>query len=163
MLLGRLRAASAGLAFLPTRAALGSELLDGAGIETVVDPYSGDELLAIPPLRPDVAIIHAWRADAAGHVQFPFPPEHLWDVDVLLARAARHVIVTVEHIVSSSEVSAHAERTVLHPYEIHAVVAAPGGAAPTASLPDYSADLSAVSSVTPATVRVVQGTLDCSC
>jgi glutaconate CoA-transferase subunit A len=147
MLLGRLRAAAAGLAFMPTRAALGSQLLDHALLETVVDPYSGAELLALPPLHPDVALIHAWRADEQGSVQLPWPRDHLWDVDVLLARAARHTIVTVERIVGRDEALAASQHTILHPFEVDVLVEVPGGAAPTASPPDYGADLASVASV----------------
>jgi glutaconate CoA-transferase subunit A len=147
MLLGRLRAAAAGLAFLPTRAALGSQLLEQAAPQTVTDPYTGLEVLALPPLHPDVAIIHAWRADEAGNVQMPWPRDHLWDVDVLLARAARHTIVTVERLVSRAEVESSAQHTVLHSFEVDALVKAPGGAAPTASPPDYAAELDTVASV----------------
>jgi glutaconate CoA-transferase subunit A len=147
MLLGRLRAAAAGLAFMPTRAALGSQLLEHAQLETVTDPYTGDELLALPPLHPDVAIIHAWRADELGNIQLPWPRDHLWDVDLLLARAARHTIVTVERLVSTAEVIASAPHTVLYPFEIDALIEVPGGASPTASPPDYAADLESVASV----------------
>jgi len=155
MLLGRLRAAAAGLAFMPTRAARGSQLLEHAALATVIDPYTGDELLAVPPLHPDVAIIHAWRADPLGNVQLPWPRDHLWDVDVLLARAARHTIVTVERLVASTEVVASAELTILHPFEIDALIEVPGGASPTASPPDYAADLESVASVAAAIVRSV--------
>jgi glutaconate CoA-transferase subunit A len=152
MLLGRLRAAAAGLAFMPTRAAIGSELLDRAHVATVVDPYTGAELLALPPLHPDVAIIHAWRADEHGNVQFPWPRDHLWDVDVLLARAARRTIVTVERIVAAPEIVATAAHTVLHPFDVDVLVEVPGGAAPTSSPPDYGADLAGVASVAAAIV-----------
>ena len=132
---------------MPTRAALGSALLEHAQLRTVTDPYSGEELLALPPLAPDVAIIHAWRADERGNVQFPWPREHLWDVDVLLARAARHTIVTVEAVVPAAEVRASAALTVLFGFEVDAIVELPGGAAPTSSPPAYAADMRAVASV----------------
>ena len=80
MLVGGLRAAAMGVPFLPTRAAIGSDLATARGLRRVVDPYSGESYLAVPPLRPDVAIVQAWRADAAGNVQVPWPPDHLWDV-----------------------------------------------------------------------------------
>jgi len=160
MLLGRLRAAAAGLAFIPTRAALGSQLLDAARLQTVVDPYSGAELLALPPLHPDVAIIHAWRADAAGNIQVPWPRDHLWDVDVLLARAARHTIVTVERIVAAEVIVGEAQHTVLHSFEVDAVVEVPGGAAPTSSPPDYRADLARVASVETGIVSFATGVSD---
>ena len=144
MLLGRLRAAAAGLPFLPSRAALGSDLVADRGLLEVTDPYTGVEYLAIPALAPDLALIHAWRADEAGNVQQPWPPEHLADVDVLMARAARRVVVTVERIVPAEEIAADAQRTVLFGFEVDAVIEAPGGAAPTGSAPDYGADLPAV-------------------
>jgi glutaconate CoA-transferase subunit A len=141
MLLGRLRAAAAGLPFLPTRAALGSDLVAARGLREVTDPYTGVDYLAIPACSPDLALIHAWRADRAGNVQMPWPPEHLADVDVLMARAAKRVVVTVERIVPPEEIAATAERTVLFAFEVDAVVEVPGGAAPTGSAPDYGADL----------------------
>jgi glutaconate CoA-transferase subunit A len=144
MLLGRLRAAAAGLPFLPTRAALGSDLVAARGLREVSDPYSGISYLAVPAMAPDLALIHAWRADADGNVQMPWPPEHLADVDVLLARAARRVVVTVERIVPAEEVVRSAERTVLFGFEVDAVVEAPRGAWPTASPPDYPADPAAI-------------------
>ena len=101
MLVGGLRAAVMGLPFLPTRAALGSQLVEERGFRTIVDPYTGDELLAVPAIRPDVAFVHAWRADEDGNVQFPWPPDHLADVDLLVARAARTVVVSVEEIVAA--------------------------------------------------------------
>jgi glutaconate CoA-transferase subunit A len=144
MLLGRLRAAAAGMPFLPTRAALGSDLVPARGLREVEDPYTGERYLAVPALRPDVALIHAWRADADGNVQMPWPPDHLADVDVLLARAARHAIVTVERIVPAEEVARTAERTVLFGFEVGAVVEAPRGAWPTASPSDYPANVTEV-------------------
>jgi glutaconate CoA-transferase, subunit A len=144
MLLGRLRAAAAGMPFLPTRAALGSDLAAARGLREVTDPYTGAQFLAMPALVPDVAIIHAWRADIRGTVQMPWPPDHLADVDVLLARAARHVIVTVEEIVPESVIQASAERTVLFGFEVAAVAHAPRGAWPTAAPYDYLADPTAM-------------------
>jgi glutaconate CoA-transferase subunit A len=144
MLLGRLRAAAAGLPFLPTRAGLESALVAARGLREVSDPYTGVSYLAVPALAPDVAIIHAWRADPEGNVQMPWPPEHLADVDVLVARAAKRAVVTVERIVSTDEVMRAPERTVLFGFEVGAVVEAPRGAWPTASAPDYRADLAAL-------------------
>jgi glutaconate CoA-transferase, subunit A len=158
MLLGRLRAAAAGLPFVPTRAALGSDLLAGSGLREVVDPYSGDAFLALPPLRPDVALIHAWRADAAGNVQRPWPPDHLWDVDVLMARAAGHVIVTTDNLVSEAETAASAEATVLFGFEVDAVVQTDRGALPTASPPDYGSDPNQLASDVAANVSVTATT-----
>ena len=140
MLVGGLRAAVMGLPFLPTRAALGSQLVEERGFRTIVDPYTGDELLAVPAIRPDVAFVHAWRADEDGNVQFPWPPDHLADVDLLVARAARTVVVSVEEIVAADVVAAEPERTKLFGFEVDLLVEAPGGARPGALPPLYHED-----------------------
>jgi glutaconate CoA-transferase subunit A len=140
MLVGGLRAAVMGLPFLPTRAALGSQLVEERGFRTIIDPYTGDELLAVPAIRPDVAFVHAWRADENGNVQFPWPPDHLADVDLLVARAARTVVVSVEEIVAADVVAAEPERTKLFGFEVDLLVEAPGGARPGALPPLYHED-----------------------
>jgi glutaconate CoA-transferase, subunit A len=140
MLVGGLRAATMGIPFLPTRAALGSQLVEERGFLSVVDPYGGDEFLAVPPLRPDVGIVHAWRADEDGNVQFPWPPDHLADADVLVARASAVTIVTVEEIVPRSVVAGASERTRLFGFEVDLLVEAPGGARPGSLPPLYAED-----------------------
>ena len=144
MLLGGLRAASAGMPFLATRAGLGSDLAIARGLKEVIDPYTGVAALAVPALPLDAAILHAWRADELGNVQTPWPPDHLADVDLLMARSAATVIVTVEATVSIEEVVSTARDTVLYPFEVDAVAVVPGGAAPTAYPPLYSADAAAI-------------------
>jgi glutaconate CoA-transferase subunit A len=138
MLVGGLRAAVMGIPFMPTRAALGSELVELSGFRTVADPYTGGEFLAVPPIHPDVGIVHAWRADEDGNVQFPWPPDHLADADVLVARASRVTIVTVEEIVSREVVAAATERTRLFGFEVDLLVEAPGGARPGSCPPLYA-------------------------
>ncbi len=144
LLLGRLRAAAMGVPFLPTRAASGTDLMEHSDMKFIKDPYTGGEFLALPPLEPDVALLHAWRATAEGYVQFAWPPDHLWDVDVMAARAARKTIVSVEEIVSQDEAATNAEWTRLLPIDVDALVLAPRGAWPTATRPCYDADHRAV-------------------
>jgi glutaconate CoA-transferase subunit A len=139
-----LRAAAMGVPFLPTRGGAGSGLLGGLTVAEVDDPYGTGRYLAIGPMRPDVTVLHAWRASPEGHVQFADPPEHLWDVDVVAARAARRVIVTVDEIVPFSAVAEDPRLTVLFGAEVDAVVEAPGGSWPTASPPGYDEDHHAV-------------------
>lgn len=139
-MLAGLRAASMGVPFIPTRATANSDLLDHLTPAEVEDPYGTGSYLAIRPIHPDVAIIHGWRATPQGAVQFAWPPEHLWDVDVVAAQAARHVIVTVEEIVGSDTVDADPHLTVLLPVDVDAVVEAPGGSWPTASPPGIDED-----------------------
>lgn len=143
-LLGRLRAAAMGVAFLPTRAGQGSDVVADLELSTVVDPYSGTRYLAVPPLHPDVAILHAWRANRRGDVQFAWPPEHLWDADVMVARAARTVIVTVEEVVDDLAIQAESHLTRLFGFEVDAIVAIPGGSGPTAIEPVRHVDDEAI-------------------
>src|SRR5207342_2655414 len=117
-----------------------SDLVAERGFRSVRDPYGGDELLAVPAIHPDVAFVHAWRADGEGNVQLPWPPDHLADVDVLVARAARTTFVSVEEIVSAEVVAAEPERTKLFGFEVDLLVEAPGGARPGALPPLYHED-----------------------
>ncbi|HET6689480.1 MAG TPA: CoA-transferase [Miltoncostaeaceae bacterium] len=135
MLVGGLRAAAMGVPFLPTRAALGSDLVTARGLRRVVDPYSGESYLAVPALRPDVAIIQAWRADERGNVQVPWPPDHLWDVDVVLARATRTTVVCAEEVVPHETIARDEQLTRLFSFEVDLVVPAAGGSWPTAFTP----------------------------
>lgn len=141
-LLGRLRAAAMGIPFLPTRAATGSDILAIHGFESVRDPYTGDPYVALAPLIPDVTLLHAWRASPSGHVQMAWPPQHLWDVDVVAARAARRVVVSVDKVVSEAVISAEPEYTRLFSFEVDVIVELPGGSWPTSSPPDHEEDLS---------------------
>ena len=144
LMLGGLRAAAMGIPFLPTRAAAGSGLLDHLTIEPIVDPYGGAEYLAVPPLRPDVTVLHAWQASDDGNVQFAWPPEHLWDIDVMAARASSLVIVTVEQVVDAAEIAEQPQLTRLFSFEVDAVVELPGGSWPTSSPPLHSEDSVAI-------------------
>ena len=65
-----LRAAISEVGFLPGRGWLGTDMLKlRPDVRTMIDPYSGEELVAFPALRPDVAILHALEADRAGNAQ----------------------------------------------------------------------------------------------
>jgi glutaconate CoA-transferase subunit A len=136
-----LRAAAAGLPFLPTRGAMGSDLVAELGLREVVCPYTGERLLAAPALRPNVTVIHAEAADEQGNVRAPTERDFLWDYDQTLARASERVIVSAERIVPTDELRGS---TFLFSYEVDAVVEAPRGAWPTAVPGLYGADLEAV-------------------
>ena len=139
---GGLRASLAGLPFLPTRGASGSDLVGELGLREVACPYTGERLLAAPALRPDICVIHAEAADKRGNVLAPSTHDFLFDTDVTLARASERVVVTAERIVSREELRG---RTMLFSFEVDAVVEAPRGAWPTALPGSYGADLEAVS------------------
>jgi glutaconate CoA-transferase subunit A len=93
----------------------------------VTCPYTGRELSAIPALKPDVALIHAQRADEAGNVQF-------WGIDGDTregALAADTVIATVEEIVSTDVIRESPERTIVPAHRVASVSLVPGGAHPS--------------------------------
>jgi glutaconate CoA-transferase subunit A len=138
------RASAAGLPFFPTRGAIGSDVLADLGYRTVADPYTGEDLVAVPAMDLDVAIVHAEAADDRGNVLRWAAPDFLDDADANLCRAARTVIVSVERLVDHDEVVARNLETVLHGFEVDALVVLPGGARPTAAPGLYPTDRAAV-------------------
>lgn len=133
----RLHAARMGVPFIPSRIMqIGDQPSGGRGLKTIVCPYTGDELAAIPALVPDVALIHAQRADAAGNIQ-------IWGVDgdtVEGALASNRIIATVEEIVPSSVIAESPERTRIPADRITALAEVPWGAHPSYTAGYYSRD-----------------------
>lgn len=126
-----LRAALAGLPFMPAKGGSGSGALEELGYAQVTCPYTGIPLVAVPAMTLDVTVLHAEAADPTGAVLGPADPDFLFDLDANMARAADRVIVTVERVVSSDVIRAQRHRTLLFGFEVDAVVELPGGAAPT--------------------------------
>jgi glutaconate CoA-transferase subunit A len=126
-----LRAQMAGIGFMPGRAWLGTDLPRlRPDVRTVSDPYSGETLMAFPAIRPDVAVIHALRADLHGNAQIG----QNRGVDEELALTAAVAIVTAEEIVPALD-----KADLVAPF-VHHVVHAPGGAKPTSCHPLYPLD-----------------------
>lgn len=139
-----LRASLAGLPFMPAKGGAGSQVLAELGFVDIADPYGGEAVVAVPALRPDVAVIHAEAADERGNVLGPLRPDFLSDSDVVLARAAARVVVTCEEVLSTEDLRNDPRPTVMYGYEVDAVVPLPGGAYPTAMPGRYAADLAAI-------------------
>jgi glutaconate CoA-transferase subunit A len=127
---------------MPTRGARGSDLVAELDLREIACPYTGESLIAVPALRPDVCVIHAEAADEQGNVMAPSARDFLFDSDATLARAAETVIVTAERIVTTAEI--RAAGALLFSLEVDAVVELPGGAWPTAVPGLYGADIDAV-------------------
>ncbi len=126
-----LRAQVAGIGFMPGRAWLGTDLPRlRPDVRTVIDPYSGEELMAFPAIRPDVAVIHALSADQDGNAQIGKNKS----VDEEMMGASRTVLITTEAIVD--ELTAV---DLIAPLA-HGLILAPGGAAPTSCHPLYPLD-----------------------
>ncbi|MGR9051834.1 MAG: CoA transferase subunit A [Gammaproteobacteria bacterium] len=134
-LVQQLRAAIEGLPFMPMRSIRGSGFMAlHREYRTMTCPFTGDELVLVPALEPDVALIHAHYADARGNLHIDGPPV----ADILFAKAAKTVLATVERIVPSERL---AEMGVTVPYfYVAAVAEVPYGAHPTACYPAYAYD-----------------------
>jgi len=133
----RYKAGAMGVPFLPTRTMLGSDLAERNRAQRVTCPYTGEELLAVPALVPDVAILHVHRADVYGNVQV----DGYRHMDVDMARAARRVIVSAEEIVGPEAIAAAPAATMLPHFTVDAVVEARFGAYPHECYGRYEADV----------------------
>jgi glutaconate CoA-transferase subunit A len=130
-----LRAGLAGIGFMPGRAWLGTDLPRlRPDVQTVVDPYSGERLMAFPAICPEVAVIHALRADPEGNAQIGENKA----VDEELALVSKLVIVTAEEIVPELQ-----KADIVAPL-VQAVVHSPRGAAPSSCHPLYPVDGEAI-------------------
>jgi len=133
----RYKAGAMGLPFLPTLSMLGSDLLARSGAQTMTCPFTGETLCLVPALFPDVAVIHAHRADCFGNAQIDGYPH----MDADLATAAATVILSAEEIVSTDEIRRTADRTQIPFFAVDAVVEAPFGSYPHECYDRYEADL----------------------
>jgi glutaconate CoA-transferase, subunit A len=127
-LVGRYAAGASRLPFFPLRSYIGSDMLTAnPRIKVMDDPYGTGKIAIVPPLNPDVAILHAQRADRRGNTQ-------LWGLLGMqkeVAFAAEHVIVVVEEIVDEATVRADPNRTLIPGLIVDAVVHEPYGAHPS--------------------------------
>jgi len=126
----RFAAGAARLPFAVMRGYAGTDLMARTDVEPIVCPFTGEELVAVPALRPDVAIIHAQEADRNGNVQ-------LWGIPGVQKEAvlaADRALVTVERIVA--ELTPRPGGVVIPAWVTDAVALAPAG-----SRPSYALDL----------------------
>ena len=126
-----LRAEIAGVGFMPGRGWLGTDLPKlRPDVKTILDPYKGEELIAFPAIKPDVAVIHAIEADEDGNAIIGKNK----CVDEELVLTSDKVIITSEKIVSPLE-----QVDIIGPL-VHSLVLVPNGALPTSCHPDYPMD-----------------------
>lgn len=136
-----MRAAAYGVSYLPVRGLDGSDLPEARRFQWVDDPYdSGDRMVAIPAIRPDLAVIHVQYADAAGNGVIIGPKNE----DLLMARAARHVVLTTERIVTTAELPVPVDHVDIPSVLVDGVVLSPGGAQPGSCSGEYDIDSEAV-------------------
>jgi len=127
--------------FLPTHTGLGTDLLRvNSAFRTIQDPFEGQTLLAVPALRPDVALIHVNLADPQGNGVI-LGDGHM---DVLCAKAARKTFLSAEQILLPERLQTYGRDVRILRTLVSGVVEAPWGAHFTGCAPDYRADLTHV-------------------
>lgn len=133
----RLQAAAAGLPFMPMNPT-GALDLERANpnFRRVDDPFTGKQVVVVPPLNPDVAIVHVQRADAQGNAQ-------IWGIlgeQKEAAFAARHVVLTAEEIVDPELIHSDPNRTIIPEFIVDAVACVPFCAHPSYTQGYYDRD-----------------------
>ncbi|MEC3980159.1 CoA transferase subunit A [Amycolatopsis sp. H20-H5] len=126
------------LPFYPLRSYGGSDLPSvNPGLRKVTSPYEdGEQVYVVPPVNPDVTIVHAQRADRSGNTQ-------IWGLTGIQAEAvyaAKRAVVVVEEIVSDEVVRSDPNRTVIPAHAVDAVVVCPRGAHPSFAQGYYDRD-----------------------
>ncbi len=134
-ILAQLRAAEMGLPFLPVRGVRGSDIgrLHPEYAE-ITCPFTGETLVAVPALRPDVALLHAPAGDRYGNLHLEQP----YVLDERFASASRLVVATVDELVSTQEVVRSGVTIPAH--LVAAVAEVPYGAHPSSCYPRYAYD-----------------------
>jgi len=134
----RYLAGASGLPFMPvTGAVLASDLAKHSDVFKTMDcPFTGKKICLVRAINPDIAIVHAQRADSKGNTQ-------MWGIvgsNREIAMASEHVIISVEEIVDSEIVRKDPNRTVIPGFHVDAVVEEPWGAHPSYSQGYYDRD-----------------------
>ena len=123
----RFRAGAMGVPFLPMRSMMGSDVIAQLPEARLIDcPFTGEKLVLVPALNPEVALIHVQRCDAYGNAQIDGLP--FMDID--LAMAANRVLLTTERIVSNDQIRRAPDQTKIPFMAVDAVVETPFGSAP---------------------------------
>jgi glutaconate CoA-transferase subunit A len=132
----RFKAAAMGLPFLPARSMLGTDTFRRSAAKKIACPFTGEELLAVPALFPDVAAIHVHEADRYGNCRI----RGTTVADLDLARAARRLIITCERLIPSDEIRQDPTRTVIPFWCVDAVCEVPYGSYPGNMPYEYFSD-----------------------
>jgi glutaconate CoA-transferase subunit A len=134
-ILTQLRASEMGVPFLPVRGLKGTDIERRHGEYTrITCPFTGEELVAVPPLRPDVALVHAPLGDRHGNLHLDQP----FVLDERFASASAMVVATVDRLVPTDEVATAGVTIPAH--LVAAVAEVPFGAHPSSCYPGYAYD-----------------------
>jgi glutaconate CoA-transferase subunit A len=141
MVMWGLTAAAQRLPFMPVRAGLASDVMSvNPSLRTVTSPYEdGEELVAVPALRLDAALVHLNRADVQGNAQYLGPDPYF---DDLFCEAADAAYVSCERIVDTADLRGDSgpQSLLVKRAFVHGVVEAPNGSHFTSCAPDHDRD-----------------------
>jgi glutaconate CoA-transferase, subunit A len=136
-MISRLQAGASGLPFMPMNQTAAVDLeRSNPNYRRVTDPYSGREVVVVPPLNPDVAIVHVQRCDAGGNAQ-------IWGIigeQKEAAFASQRVILTAEEIVDEEIIRSDPNRTLIPAFKVDAVCHVPYCAHPSYTQGYYDRD-----------------------
>ena len=132
----RFKAAAMGLPFLPARSMLGTDTYARSAARELACPFTGERLLALPALYPDVAAIHVHEADRFGNARIRGTT--VADLDV--ARAAKKLIITCERLIPNEEIRRDPTQTVIPFFCVDAVCEVPFGSYPGNMPYEYYSD-----------------------
>lgn len=133
----RHKAAAMGVPFLPVRSLAGTDTFKYSGAKKMKCPFTGMDVVLVPALYSDVAVIHVHRADKYGNCQI----EGMLNEDLDKARSAKNLIITTEKIIDTAEIRNDGSKTVIPQFHVDAVVEIPYGAYPTNMPGMYYLDL----------------------
>lgn len=132
-----LRAAAFGIPFQPCGGIHGSDLPALNGWACLEDPYgSGKDVWVIPPISPDIAVIHANEVNELGDARI----YGTFNWDRIMSRAAKRVLVVAEKLVSVDSFKERPELTLIPSFMVEAVAIVPNGAWPGSCWPYYEID-----------------------
>lgn len=136
-MISRLQAGATGIPFIPMNPTAAGDLEDANPLyKKITDPYSGNQVIVVPALKPDVAIVHVQRADSEGNA-------HIWGIigeQKEAAFAADRVILTAEEIVDESVIRSDPNRTLIPGFIVDAVCHVPFCAHPSYTQGYYDRD-----------------------
>ena len=132
----RFQAAAMGVSFLPARSVAGTDTFQHSAAQSITCPFTNAEYVAIPALWPDVAIIHVHEADCYGNARIRGTSV----ADIAVARAAKHVILSCERLISNDEIRRDPTVTVIPFFCVDAVCEVPFGSYPGNMPYEYYSD-----------------------
>ena len=132
----RLRAAAMGIPFIPARNMLGTDTFKESAAKEIECPFTGEKLVALPALYPDVSVIHVHESDCYGNCRI----RGITIADLDLARASKRLIISTERLITNDEIRSAPWATDIPSFCVDAVCEVPYGSYPGNMPGEYFSD-----------------------